>query len=146
MSKLQDELIATKTQLAQIRDLTKDNPQIGSLQTKLNTLQAEINSETAKVAGGGDRSLSSKSADYERLALDRTFADKQLSVALTSLEQARNDAQRKQLYLERIVQPSAPDMAVEPRRLRSVFATFVLGLVAWGILSMLVAGVREHQD
>ena len=23
---------------------------------------------------------------------------------------------------------------------------FLVGLVAWGILSMLVAGVREHQD
>lgn len=145
VSKLQDEFIATKTQLAQIRNLTKDNPQIASLQVKLNSLQGEINSETAKVAGGA-RSLSSKSADYERLVLDRAFADKQFAVALTSLEQARNDAHRKQLYLERIVQPSLPDKAVEPRRLRSVFATFALGLIAWGILSMLVAGVREHQD
>jgi capsular polysaccharide transport system permease protein len=39
-----------------------------------------------------------------------------------------------------------PDVAQEPRRLRSVAATFILGLVAWGILSMLLAGVREHQD
>lgn len=145
VSKMQDEYIATKTQLAQIRDLTKDNPQISSLQKKLDTLQAEINTETAKVAGG-DRSLSSKSADYERLALERTFAEKQLAVALTSLEQARNDAQRKQLYLERIVQPSTPDIAVEPKRLRGVLTTLMLGLIAWGILNILLAGIREHKD
>jgi len=145
VSKLQDELIATKTQLAQIRSLTQDNPQIPSLQKKLDVLQAEINSETAKVAGG-ERSLSSKSADYERLALDRAFADKQYAVALTSLEQARNDAQRKQLYLERIVQPSVPDTAVEPRRFRAILTTFMLGLIAWGILNILLAGVREHKD
>jgi capsular polysaccharide transport system permease protein len=143
VSKLQDELIATKTQLVQIRELAKDNPQINSLQKKLDALQSEINSETAKVAGG-ERSLSNKSADFERLALDRTFADKQLAVALTSLEQARNDAQRKQLYLERIVQPSVPDMAVEPRRVRGVVATLLMGLIAWGILSLLLAGVLEH--
>ena len=53
---------------------------------------------------------------------------------------------RQQAYLERIAQPSLPDVAQEPRRLRSVLATFVLGLVAWGILAMLLAGVREHQD
>jgi capsular polysaccharide transport system permease protein len=145
VSKLQDELIATKTQLAQVRELTRDNPQIPSLQKRLESLQGEIALETAKVAGG-DRSLSSKSADYERLALERAFAEKQLAAAMTSLEQARNEAQRKQLYLERIVQPSVPDMAVEPRRLRSVMAAFVLGLVTWGVLSMLVAGVREHQQ
>jgi capsular polysaccharide transport system permease protein len=145
VAKLQDELIATKTQLAQVQGLTKDNPQIASLQMKVKALQLEIDSENGKVAGGA-RSLSGKSADFERLALDRAFADKQLAVALTSMEQARNDAQRKQLYLERIVQPSTPDVAVEPRRLRSVFATLVLSLVAWAVITMLVAGVREHQS
>ena len=48
--------------------------------------------------------------------------------------------------MTRIVQPSLPDIAMEPKRMRSILATFVLGLVAWGILSMLLAGVREHQD
>ena len=145
VSKLQDELIATKTQLAQVRSLTRDNPQIPALQNRVNSLVAEIDAETAKVAGG-ERSLSSKSAEYERLVLDRAFAEKQLGTAFASLEQARNDAQRKQLYLERIVQPSRPDVAVEPRRMRNIFATFILGLMAWGILSLLLAGVREHRD
>ena len=39
---------------------------------------------------------------------------------------------------------SMPDEAAEPRRLRGIFATLVLGLVIWGILKLLVAGVREH--
>jgi capsular polysaccharide transport system permease protein len=30
--------------------------------------------------------------------------------------------------------------------LRGIVATFVLGLVAYGILTMLLAGVREHRD
>jgi capsular polysaccharide transport system permease protein len=145
ISKLQEELIANKAQLAQLRALTRDNPQIPAVQKRVETLQAEIELETAKVAGG-DRSLSNKSAEYERLALDRVFADRQLGAALASLEQARNDAQRKQLYLERIVQPNKPDVAVEPRRIRNVLATLVLSLIAWGILSLLIAGVREHRD
>jgi len=145
VSKLQDELIATKTQLAQIRNVSKNNPQVASLQMRVEVLQSEISTEIAKVSGG-ERSLSDKAAEYERLALERSFADKQLAGALASLEQARNDAQRKQLYLERIVQPSKPDIAVEPRRLRAVFSTFAVGLICWGILTMLLAGVREHHD
>lgn len=145
VSKLQDELIATRTQIAQVRLLASENPQIPGLEKRLEALRKEIDAETGKVAGSG-RSLSSQSVEYERLALNRVFADKQLSAALASLEQARNDAQRKQFYLERIVQPVLADSAVEPRRLRSILATLVLGLVAWGILSMLLAGVREHQD
>jgi capsular polysaccharide transport system permease protein len=104
-----------------------------------------MKAELSGVAGG-DTSLAAKAADYQRLALEREFADRQLAGALASLEQARNEAQRKQLYLERIAQPSLPDVAVEPRRIRGFFATFVLSLIAWGILSMLIAGIREHQD
>ena len=145
ISKLQDELIATKTQLAQIRIATKNNPQIGTIQNRVELLQAEIAAETAKIVGG-DRSLSDKAAEYERLTLERGFADKQLAGAMASLEQARNDAIRKQLYLERIVQPGKPDKAVEPRRLRAIISIFAVGMICWGILTMLLAGVREHHD
>ena len=145
VAKLQDELIATKTQLAQLRAFTPQNPQIQSLQLRAQTLQSEMNAETSKVTGG-ELSLANKAADFQRLALEREFADKQLASAMASLEQARNEAQRKQVYIERIAQPSLPDIAMEPRRLRGILASFVLGLVAWGILSMLLAGVREHQD
>jgi capsular polysaccharide transport system permease protein len=145
ISKLQDELIATKTQLAQVRTFTPENPQISALKNRVDTIQSEISNEMAKVTGAGP-SLTSKAAEYERLALDRAFAEKQLAAALASLEQARNDAQRKQLYLERIVQPNTPDMAMEPRRIRGVFSTFVLGLLAWGILTLLISSIREHHD
>ena len=145
VAKLQDELIATTTQLAQLKAFTPQNPQIQALELRAKTLRAEMATETTKVAGG-DRSLANKAADFQRFALEREFADKQLGSALASLESARNEAQRKQVYIERIVQPSLPDIATEPKRLRSILATFVLGLVAWGILSMLLAGVREHQD
>jgi capsular polysaccharide transport system permease protein len=145
IAKLQDELIATQAQLMQLQTFTKNNPQIPSLQLRVQNLRQEIDAEIDRVAGG-DRSLAKKAAEYQRLALEREFADKQLGSTLVSLEQARNEAQRKQLYLERIAQPSKPDRAMEPRRIRSILATFMLGLIVWGVLAMLLAGVREHQD
>jgi len=145
IAKMQDELIATKIQLGQLQLLAKANPQIPALKKRAQFLEAEIEAERMRVAGGG-RSLASKAAEFQRLALDKEFADKQLSIALASLEQARNEAQRKQLYLERIAQPSKPDMAMEPRRLRGVAATFILGLIAYGVITILIAGIREHQD
>lgn len=145
VSKLQDELITVRTQLAQVRMLSKDSPQIAALDQRQKSLQSAMDAELRKVAGGS-RSLSDKSAEFERLTLEREFADKQLGLAMSALEQARNDAQRKQLYLERIAQPSLPDMALEPRRIRGVVSTLLLGLVSWGILTMLIAGIKEHQD
>lgn len=145
VAKLQDELIATTTQLAQLKTFTPSNPQIPSLENRAKTLRSEIAKETGKVTGD-QKSLSNKAAEFQRFVLETDFANKQLASALASLESARNEAQRQQVYLERIAQPSLPDVAQDPRRLRSIAATFILGLVAWGIASMLIAGVREHQD
>jgi capsular polysaccharide transport system permease protein len=145
VSKLQDELIATKTQLVQLKALTHGTPQIATLEKRAETLQAEINAETAKVVGG-ERSLSNRAAEYDRLALESAFADKLLASALTSLETARNEAQRQHLYLERIAQPNKPDIAVEPRRIRAIFTTLIVSMIVWGVLTLLAAGVREHRN
>lgn len=146
IAKLQDELIATKAMVQQLEKLAKDNPQLPVLRQRAQLLESEIQAETLRVAGAGDRSLAGKAAEFTRLALEKEFADKMLASALSTLELARNEAQRKQLYLERIAQPNKPDAAMEPRRLRAVLAVFLLGLMAWGVLAMLVAGIREHQD
>lgn len=83
---------------------------------------------------------------FQALTLERETAEKQLSTALGALEQARIDAQRKRLYLERIVEPSTPDTALEPKRLRGILSTFVFCLVLWGVLKMLIAGIKEHTE
>ena len=143
ISKLQDELIGSRMQLLQLRAMAPENPQIPVLQARIAGLSREIDQQLGFVAGSR-RSLSATAARYQRLQLDREFADKRLAVALTSLQDARAEARRKQAYVERIAQPSRPDEAREPRRLRGILATLMLGLVAWVIFSMLLAGVREH--
>lgn len=146
ISRLQDELIATKVQVDQLERLAKDNPQLPVLRQRARLLEGEIQAERFRVAGGGDHSLAGKAAEYQRLALEKEFADKMLASAMSTLQEARNEAQRTQLYLDRIVQPSKPDVAMEPRRLRNVVATALLGSILWGVLSLLVAAVKEHRE
>ncbi|WP_124384046.1 hypothetical protein [Ralstonia sp. SET104] len=142
---LQAQLFNAQTQLAQLQALAPQNPQIASLKTNIVALEKQIHEATGGVIGSKG-SLSDKAVQYTRLQLDAQFADKQLASAMTALENARAEAQRKQLYLERLVQPNEPDAAVEPRRLRAILATLVLGMISWGILTILIAGVREHRD
>jgi capsular polysaccharide transport system permease protein len=144
IARLQEELIKTRGQLTQLKVFAPDSPHPPALQLRAQTLEAEIAAETAKITGG-ENSLASKASEYQRLQLEREFADRQLAVAMAALEAARNEAQRQQLYLETINKPDAPDHAAYPKRLRGIFTTFLLGLIAWGILGMLIAGVREHQ-
>ena len=144
VGKLREELMASEAQLAQVQQLTPNNPQVSVLQGRVESLRKSIAAEDAKITGGG--SLSAKSPGYDRLVLEKGFADRQLATALASLESARSEAARKQLYLERLVQPNLPDAALEPRRLRAVFTVFLLGLIAWGIASFVLASIREHGE
>jgi capsular polysaccharide transport system permease protein len=145
IARLEDELIMSKTKLVQLEDTSNQSPQIRALKKRIEILTAEIASETSKIVGS-DSSLAQKAAEYERLSLDRVFAEKSLAAALASLETARNEALRKQLYLERIVNTNLPDRSFEPKRIKGTVEVFLLGLIAWGIASMLIAGIREHQD
>jgi len=143
VARLREELLSAETQLDQVSKLSPDNPQISSLRGRVEALRKAVADENARVLDrqGG---LSSKSPVYDRLVLERTFADRQLATALVALDTARNEAARKQLYLERLVQPNMPDMALEPRRIRSILTVLAVGLVLWGVARLVVASIREH--
>ena len=145
VAKLREELIAAEMQLAQVREVSPNNPQVATLTRQVEAMRNIVAAETGRVLGR-DASLAARSPEYDRLLLEKTFADRQLATALSALDTARNEAARKQLYLERLVQPNLPDVAVEPRRLRSVLTVFVVGLVLWGVVSLIVASIREHAD
>jgi capsular polysaccharide transport system permease protein len=145
VAKIHEELISTEAELAQLQKLSPDNPQIPALTNRAETLRGAIASESSKVTNAHG-SFSAHAANFERLTLDSGFADRQLGVALAGLETARSEARQKHLYLELLVQPSLPDKAMEPRRIRSMFTVFIVGLIGWGVVSLLIASVREHAD
>lgn len=143
VSNLQNQLIAGKTQLAQLEKYAPENPQIPVVQTQIAEIQHQIDVETGKVTGG-HRSLAGSAVQFQRLTVENDYATKQLAAALASLQDAQNEATRKQAYVERIVEPNLPDAPMEPLRLRGILATLVLSLIAYGVLRMLLAGVKEH--
>jgi capsular polysaccharide transport system permease protein len=116
------------------------------LTSRAQLLREAIGRQEARVAGRQPGSFTTQSSGYDRLVLEKTFAERQLGAALAALENARNEAQRQQLYLETLVQPNLPDKAIEPRRLRTVAMVLLLGLIVWGVLSLVVSSVREHTE
>ncbi len=107
VSKLQDELIVIQTQLDQVKAVTPENPQIPGLQAR-EQKRKEIDQRLRAISGGGHSSLSNQAAEYQRVYLENQLAEQQLAAAMTSLESAKVEADRQQLYLEVISQPSLP--------------------------------------
>lgn len=146
ISKLQDALIQTETQLTQAREITPENPQIKAMETRIKSLKKSIADKSKLVTGPSDISFSNRSVEYQRLQLEKELADKQLASAMATYEQSKNDFNKKQLYLERLAMPSLPDEATKPKRFKNVLSGFVFGLLLWGVVRLFVAGVREHRD
>ena len=128
--------------LAQYRQTAGE--QIPALDARIHELEQRLAEQAGLAAGNRGKSLAAASEQYERLSLDADFAAKRLAAALASLESAESEAQRKTSYVETIVEPNAPDRAMEPRRLRGILTTLVFSLLVWGVVTMLVAGIREH--
>jgi len=145
VNKLATELATLRAERAGLAAAAPQSPQLSALDSRINAYNNEIASEQSKIAGETG-SLAPKIATYEQLTLDREFADRALASAMASLEAARIDARRKRLYLERVVNPSLPDAATEPKRLSSLAIVLVSALLAYGTIILIIAGFREHRQ
>jgi capsular polysaccharide transport system permease protein len=125
-----------------------DNPALQATRNRIEALERQISAErsrhTDSTANVGGAVLARQLAAYERLMLEREFADKQLASATASLEMARMEAQRQQLYLSRIVQPNLAVYPLYPRSFTNTASIFLGLVIAYGIGWLLIVGMREH--
>lgn len=142
-SKLQDDLIANQSQLDQIRSIAPSSSQVAALEARITSLKRQIAGQVGEVTGGSN-SFAGVTPAYQRLLLESQLADKLLASAISATQDAREEASRKRVYLEVVVKPGQPDYPAEPHRLRNIMAVLIIGLMLWGVTSMLIAGVREH--
>lgn len=140
---LERELAASRAQYLQARSAIPGSPGNQSIRDRIAALEEQIASEKAKLVGK-DGSLVGSFAEFQRLTLEAEFAARAVTVANTMLESARVDALRKQLYLERIVEPNSADLSRYPRRLFTVLTVAGTALLAYLIVWLLLVNSREH--
>src|SRR5215469_2249753 len=132
-----------RAQLAELLKNSPNSPQIPLIQTRIASLDKLIAEQRTKITGDNN-SVATALTEYERLDVQKLLAEKTLASALASLESAKLEAQKQQLYLETIAQPNLADYPLYPKRAIS-FATVVVScLIVYGIAWLLVASAREH--
>jgi capsular polysaccharide transport system permease protein len=134
---------ALQAQLSTMEQQTPRNPSIPALRNRISALSAQIAQQNGQVTGGGG-AMASKLGNYEDLLVEQKFANDSLTVASAALVQARAEAQRQKFYLERVVEPNRPDVALLPARLLSILTVAASALCLYFIGWMLVVGILEH--
>lgn len=143
MNKLIAEQAALNAQLQAMQRATPGNPSIPALRARVSAIGTQIAAQTGR-AVGNDNGLASKLTQYESLRVDQEFATQMLTMAGATLEQARTEALKQQYYLERVVEPNRPDVALYPKRMKNILVVAGVALALYMIGWMLIVGILEH--
>lgn len=144
VSDLNVQLAAARAQLATMAAMvSRTSPQYIALAQQVRSLEAEISRQSGSLTGGSS-TIAATLGGYEDLRVRQQFAAKQYDAAAASLDKARQEAQRQQMYLVRVVDANMPVKALYPQRGKIVAITLIALCLAYGIGWLILAGVKEH--
>lgn len=155
-ARLDAELIASlETQLTDVQarrealsaSVEANTPLLRQLEQVAAALRTQITARRAAIGDNVDEAGTATAeilAEFEALQLQLTFAQQRYASALSSLENARMDADRQQRYLAIFSRPFTPEEAIYPLVLRNIFLIVFGSFALWAISSLLAYAVRDH--
>lgn len=149
VSGLEAQVATLESQLTALRATMSDNsPRVVYVRNQLDALRRQIASERLRVAvaeqGADQPVLIERLSQYEELLAERDFAEKSYLSSMQTLEMSRMEALKQQRYLAVFVRGSAPERATYPDGVRWVAVLFISLFLAWGLMTVVAAAVRDR--
>lgn len=127
------------------------DPRVAQARRRIEVIRDRIASERQAFAQGADdvgalaEDYPSLIAEFERLTVDREYAEESYRAALTALDVARANAIRRSRYLATFIQPTLADSAAYPQRyaLSGLAALFLT--LTWAILALVYYSIRDRR-
>ncbi|MEM9426992.1 MAG: hypothetical protein AAGA06_09855 [Pseudomonadota bacterium] len=122
------------------------DPRITQANLRIEVIEARIADERRKLGRDGDgEDYATTLAEFERLAVDREFAEQAYTAALATYDQALAEARRKSRYLAAYIKPTLAEASEFPRRevLLGLLAFFLIS--AWAIAVLIYYSVRDRR-
>ena len=125
--------VETAAQLDVILQQAPNSPNVAPTRARVRALQAQLATEQASLAGGG-AAFAPKIEIYERLLLQRKFAEDAYISSLAAQRIAEFEARKQQSYVEAVVAAGRPDRALYPWRL-----LWIASVAGFGLSCLLIA-------
>jgi capsular polysaccharide transport system permease protein len=141
---LDTEATRLRSELQQLQAFSRPNTrQIQNLRERIAAIERQAQEERARLSNA-DRGVTQQVAGFERLQLELDFAGRGLAAAVGGFETATANAQRQQIFLQRVVEPNLAERSLYPKPM--IFTLYVFGGLAliYGLAWLVIAGVREH--
>jgi capsular polysaccharide transport system permease protein len=147
---LEQSVAETRIELDLLLETTNANdPRIPPLRRRIEVIQAQIQTERAKLgvgtAGGEGSVMADVVADYERLKVDQEFAEAAYQAARASHESALSEAQRQSRFLAAHILPTKAETARDPKRflMLSVLVSFLF--LFWATGALIYYSLRDRR-
>lgn len=126
--------------------LVPTHPSILQINQQLAAIERQIAGEQAKLAAPSGQTLNSTVEELQRLHQEAEFQQEVYKSTLGALEKGRVEATRTLKKVSVLQAPHLAEYPLQPRRIYNIIVfTLVVFLVA-GVLKLLVAAIRDHQD
>jgi capsular polysaccharide transport system permease protein len=144
MGSLEGDLAQARSNLkAKQAYLKPDSPEYITLLNQIAGLETELDSQRRRLTGA-DGSMAPTVAAYDNLLVELQFAEKDYTSVLASLETARIEASQQHYFLVRVVEPNKAEESEYPKRFLTVITIFFALWLTYGLVSLIVSGIREH--
>jgi capsular polysaccharide transport system permease protein len=148
-AEIQASITRAETELRNLSTfLNEDAHQIRALRSQIEASRAQLAVEGARATGSGNKSdrLGELAIEFAGLDLRAGFAMDAYKLALAAVENGRIEATRKLKSLAVIEPATLPETAVYPRRLYNLATLLVACFLLYGVVRLVIATIREHQD
>ncbi|MCP1170381.1 sugar transporter [Limimaricola sp. ASW11-118] len=149
LNTLQGQLAGALIELDLLRDNTSEtDPRLTQAQRRIEVIRARLEEERQKFGaegsapGGG--SYATTISEFERLSVDREFAEQAYTAALSAYDAARAEADRQNRYLASYIQPTLAERSQFPQRELMIGIVALFGFLAWAIGSLVYYSLRDR--
>ena len=84
-------------------------------------------------------------AEFERLAVDREFAEQAYAAALATFDGARAEANRQSRYLAAYIQPTLAQRAEFPNQPLLIGIVALFSFLGWAIIALSYYALRDRR-
>jgi capsular polysaccharide transport system permease protein len=146
-SQLEADLARLEAELKNLLTYLKDNAhEVVSLRNKIGALRDQLELERSKTASNDGNQINTLASEFQSLSIEVGFAQDAYKLALSTVENARIEASRKLKSLVVIESPTLPEIAIYPRRLYNLATIAIALTLLFGIVRLVVATIKDHQD
>ncbi len=144
IGRLEGQLIQARAEMTEAQTFARgDNQRLLQLRNRVEALGRQVADERQRLASA-NTGVTQQVGEFELLSTERDLARIQLGAANAAMERALADAQRQQIFILRLVEPNLAERPLYPKAAQSVLYLFICLSVAYGIATLLLAGMREH--